>query len=114
METISIMMAALSCMILAEAILVWYLHRKIGYYKRLKAEREELDKKTFESLQAALRAIRRFKEKFYPEGQPRLDMAAYSLSQYIKHINWLAAKQAEGNESIERSVEESKLNEIIK
>ena len=107
------MMIALALVFFGTALTVWYLHRKIGYYKRLKEQHDEMTYcTTFTALETALRAIRRFSKKYYPEGQPRLDMASYSLSQYLKHMRWLAAKQQEGDENIARSIEESKLNEI--
>ena len=111
MVTISIMICALALIFFAEVLLVWYLHKKIGYYKRLKAQHEEWENEaSWASLQVSLRAIRRFAAKFYPEGQPRLDMAAYSLSQYMKHMRWLASKQEEGKEDVSRSVEQAKIN----
>ena len=42
-------------------------------------------------LQFALKAIRKFSDKYYPEGQPRLDMASYSLACYMKQMKALAA-----------------------
>ena len=41
METLSLMIIALAMMFFAEVLLIWYLHRKIGYYKKLKAQRED-------------------------------------------------------------------------
>lgn len=113
METLSLMIIALAMMFFAEVLLIWYLHRKIGYYKKLKAQREDWElNPTLQAMEMYLKAIRKFTERHYPEGQPRLDMTTYSLSQYLKHMRWLASKQDEGNENIQRSIEESKLNEI--
>lgn len=93
METILVLLIiATALCILAMCACGLWLHHKIGIFKE--QQRRWAIIPSWESLEFALKAIRKFSDAHYPEGQPRLDMASFSLSQYMKQMRYLAAKEA--------------------
>lgn len=90
METILILLIiACAMVIMAMCACGLWLHHKISIYKE--QQRRWAITPSWDSLEFALKAIRKFSDKYYPEGQPRLDMASYSLACYMKQMKALAA-----------------------
>ena len=98
----------LAIMIVAASCAGWWLHHKIGIYKEQQKKWAIIP--SFESLEFSLKAIRKFTETHYPEGNPRLDMAAYSLLQYIRQMRYLARLDAEKEARATANEYENKLN----
>lgn len=112
------MTTILILLILTEAIMIvamlcvaLWLHHKIGIFKD--QQRKWAVTPSWDSLEFALRAIRRFNETFYNGGNYRLAAATMHISRYMKQIRWLAKKAAEeGDGAYAKSLEESKIKEI--
>lgn len=85
-----ILIIALALLIAAECWIAYWLHKKIGIFKD---KQRKLYKPDFSGLEAALFTIRSFSRIYYPEGHPRLDLAAHELSVYCKHMRWQAKQE---------------------
>lgn len=74
-------MAVLTAVVLA---LGWWCSGKIAEYKRMRRMMGEQPSK--EGLAWALAVIRRFAQKYHPEGNSNLDTASFMVHRYLKHF----------------------------
>lgn len=86
MTTLVLLIVALAVLIVAECWVIYYLHKKIGIYKE--QQRKWAKEPCLDSLEFALRMVRKYSDKYHPEGEPQLNLATYKISQYCKQLRW--------------------------
>lgn len=85
MIALIITIAALALMIIAAACVGYWLHKKIGLYKE--QQRKWAKEPCIDGVKFALRTLRKYADKYHPEGESNLNCATYQISRYIKHYN---------------------------
>ena len=86
MKTLVLLIIALALLIAAECAVAYWLHHKIGIYKE--QQRKWAKEPCLDSLEFALRMVRKYSDKYHPEGEPQLNLATYKISQYCKQLRW--------------------------
>ena len=80
------LIVTLALLIVAVMWATYLLHKKIGIYKE--QQRKWAKEPCLDSLEFALRMVRKYSDKYHHEGEPQLNLATYKISQYCKQLRW--------------------------
>lgn len=84
MKTLVLLISALALLISAECAVAYWLHHKIGIYKE--QQRKWAVRPSLESVEFALKMLRRYSDVFFAEGNQDLNTATYLISKHVKQM----------------------------